>query len=449
MPSPAAEHPVLAPVVVGHADAAPITSASRLRVVHLLQGVLLLLLIANLGRLPLLDTGGRTAPILVNDLAVGALLLVGATAMVAARRALLDRTSVLALVFALIGAGSALLALPRFGLTSFELAVSLGYLARWLFYFGVYVVAINVVRREDVVPVWRSLEWTTLAFAAFGIVQSIFLPDFAQLVYPSSREYLDWDPQGHRLVSTFLDPNFAGAFIAIALLVQVAGITTGVRVPAWKPLLLLVALVLTVSRSSVLAFLMGGIVIVVVRGISVRMLRVLVGVGVLLALAFPHILRLARAYRKLELDPSALSRVISWARGIEVVRDHPVIGIGFNTWAFVQERAYGWERAHAYTYAIDGGLLFIAALTGMLGLSVYVAMLWSVASRSRRIWRNHDESPEHRMLAVGAVASIVAIVVHSLFSNSIMLPFLMEPLWVLWGLTAIIARTAVPPSPVA
>ena len=54
-----------------------------------------------------------------------------------------------------------------------------------------------------------------LAFAGFGIVQSAFLPNFAQRIYPDARLYLDWDPQGHRLVSTFLDPNFAGAFILL------------------------------------------------------------------------------------------------------------------------------------------------------------------------------------------------------------------------------------------
>jgi O-antigen ligase len=122
------------------------------------------------------------------------------------------------------------------------------------------------------------------------------------------------------------------------------------------------------------------------------------------------------------------------------VREHPVLGIGFNTWAFVQER-YGWERAHAYTYAIDGGLLFITALTGVSGLALFVWMLGAVVRRARTVWRDRRRAPEHQMIAVGAAASIVAIVVHSLFSNSLLHPFLMEPLWVLWGLTCVIART--------
>lgn len=413
-----------------------------LRVADVLRWTVALLLVANLGRLPVLDTGGRSAPILFNDLAVGALLACGAAAMVAARRVVLDRVGQLALLFAAVGLLSAVLAVPRFGLAPFEVAVSLAYLARWLFYFGVYVVAINVLRADDVRPVWRALEGMTLAFAAFGVVQSIFLPDFAQLVYPSSREYVDWDPQGHRLVSTFLDPNYAGALLAVALLVQVAGLTTGARVPAWKPLLLSLALVLTVSRSALLAFAAGAVVIVLARGVSARMLRLAAVLAVLVAASLPKLVELAQRYRKLEIDPSALSRVISWARGIEVLRDHPVIGIGFNTWGFVQER-YGWERAHAYTYAIDGGLLFVAVMTGAIGLAVYVAMLLAVWLPARRVWRDRARPAEHRMLAVGAAASVVAIVVHSCFSNSIMLPFLLEPLWVLWALVAVVARTPV------
>ena len=50
--------------------------------------------------------------------------------------------------------------------------------------------------------------------------------------------------------------------------------------------------------------------------------------------------------------------------------------------------------------------------------------------------------PEHRALALGTVAAAVAIVVHSLFTNSILLPFLMAPMWTLWGMVAVMYRRA-------
>jgi len=300
-------------------------------------------------------------------------------------------------------------------------------------------VVVNTVRARDAEAVWRALETAVLLFAAFGVFQSAFLPDFAQTVYPDSRRYLDWDPQGHRLVSTFLDPNFAGAFIAIGLLVSLSRLAAGASVASWKLILLTLAMLLTASRSSILAFLVGGFTILAIRGMSRQLLRA-IGVGVLLlALAAPKLIAFARAYNKFQIDASALQRLSSWSHGLQVLGDHPVIGIGFNTWGFVQER-YGWPRLFAATYGLDGGLLFIAVLTGFVGLALYLLMLWSVCTRARRVWRDPRNPEGHRGLAIGAVAVIPAIIVHSIFINSLLFPFVMETLWVLWALVVCVDR---------
>jgi O-antigen ligase len=404
-----------------------------LRIVTLLRVALGLLLIANLGRIPAFSTGGRTAPILVNDLVVGALIVAATIVMVRRRSMVLDRAAWFALAFAALGGISAVLSVPRFGLGAFELAASLAYLARWLFYFFVYVIVINFVRRDDVESVWSTLETTILVFAGFGILQSAFLPGFAQIVYPESRLIEDWDPQGHRLVSTFLDPNLAGAFIDIGLIVLLARQAAGARVGTWKLLLLLVALVLTASRSSVLAFVVGVGAIVLLRGLSKRMLRLAMLGAVLSLIALPKVLAYARLYNKLSIDESALQRVNSWVNGLRVLSDHPVIGIGINTWGYVQER-YGGLRAHTATYAIDGGLLFVAVMTGFVGLALYLMMLWSIFRRARRVARDVTAPSGHRGLAIGAAATIPVIVTHSLFANSMFFPYVMEALWVVWGL---------------
>jgi O-antigen ligase len=410
----------------------------QLRLATVFYVTIAMLLVGNLGRIPVFSTGGRDVPILVNDLAVAALIVAGAVAMAGHRSLRLDWVSGFALLFAGFGAMSAALAVPRFNLTTFEALVSVGYLARWLFYFSLYLVAINTLRPSDAGRVWRALEWAILIFAAFGIFQSAFLPDFAQLVYPESRPQFDWDVQGHRLVSTFLDPNFAGAFIDIGLVVSLSRLVTGARVSGWKLLLLAVALVLTVSRSAILALLVGGVAILVIAGLSKRLLRAIGVAAVLVMLALPRLLALASSYHKLTVDPSALARLTSWLHGWMVLRDHWVIGIGFNTWGYVAER-YGWLRSFSATFGIDGGLFFILVLTGVFGLALYLGMLWSVIRAARRVWRDPAMSPDARGLAIGAAASIPMIVVHSLFTNSLLLPFLMEALWILWAMPFVMA----------
>lgn len=407
--------------------------------VRALQVALLALLTGQIGRIPVFSTGVREAPILINDLVVAAMLALGGIAMLQRRVVEADRVVAAALAFVALAAFSAILAVPRHGLDGVELAISLAYLARWVFYFCVYLVVINTVVRADVPRVLAAFDWAVLAFSAFGIVQSAFLPNFAQRIYPDARLYLDWDPQGHRLVSTFLDPNFAGAFILFGLVLQLSRIICGVPVARWKPVLLFTALILTASRSSLLAFLFAGMVLVTIAGISRRMLRFGALVAMLGLLALPQIIQFAQTFNKLQLDASALARVVMWGRALTIFSDHWTLGIGYNTWGFVQAR-YGWEAAGVGSYGVEGGLFFIAVTTGVIGFAIYLTMMLRVGRNARTVWRSAIATAEERALGMTVAAMLVSIVIHSLFTNSLLLPFLMELMWILWGLTFVVAR---------
>lgn len=414
--------------------------AFEFRMADLLKVSLAVMAVGQLGRVPVLAAGAKEAPLLLNDLAVVGLLLMGLVLVLRRRRLILDGPSSLAFLFFAVGGISALLAIPRFGLTPFEAVFSLAYLFRWLAYFGIYIFAINFLRREDVPSAWNVLEGTVLLFAVFGIVQSAFLPGFAQIVYPEAELFTQWDPQGHRLVSTFLDPNLAGALVVMILLVQAGRLALGAPVTLWKTLVLLVAALLTVSRSTFLALMIGGLFILAARGLSRRVLRASLLVGLLSIPAIPFLAWMAVSYNKLDLtDPSLLARFVAWGRAIAVLADHPVIGVGFNTYGFVQLR-YGFAGLSQSAFGLDGGLLFIAVMTGIIGVTLYTAMIFWVVARCYRVWRDSERSPESRGLCLGATAATVALIVHSLFLNSILYPFLMETLWVLWGLAFVVGR---------
>jgi uncharacterized membrane protein YhdT len=405
-----------------------------------LQLALLLLVVGNLGRIPIADSAGKQAPFLVNDFAVLAILVIASVEAMRRRAFKLDWPGGLAVLFAIVGAVAAVLAVPRYGLSGFELAFSLAYLLRWLAYFGLYVAAINLLRRDDVLGLLSAFDAAVLLFAIFGIVQAAFLPGFAQLVYPESVLYADWDPQGHRLVSTFLDPNYAGALLTIGLLLYAGRLSSGARVPVWRVGVLLTALLLTLSRSSFAALGVGLVVVLLIRGFSTRMLKV-VGVLALLATpAIPRLITFAAAFNKLSVDASALQRFIAWSRALRVFADSPIVGVGFNTYGYVG-RFYGFDATGTSAFALDGGLLFIAVMTGVVGLALYVAMLAFVMLRSRKLWRDSTASSQERGVGVGVAAITVAMVVHSLFVNSLLLPFLMEPLWLLWAVPFVVMRS--------
>ena len=402
------------------------------------------LLTANLGRIPIVSAGESSAPLLINDLAVAFVVLLGVSAGLATRSFRIDRAGLIGLVFAAIGASSAFATAHSYGFSQFELALSLAYLARWMLYFAVYLVLINIIKRRDVNGIWSAVDTMLLIFAAFGVVQAVFLPGFAQLVYPESRAYLDWDVQGHRLVSTVLEPNIAAAMLLVGLLVQLAQISVGVRVQRWRPLLLFVALVLTLSRSGAVGFVAGVSTILLVRGLSKRLLRWIIVVTALMLFALPKLVAFAMSYGKFSTGGSAAARVASWAQALLVFRDHPWFGIGFNTFGFVQER-YGYARFGTAAYSSDGGLLFIAVLTGIVGVGAYGWMLWAIVHRCRTIWRDHDLPAEHRGLAIGTAAVIVGLCVDSVFVNSLLTTFVMELFWILSALTFPIVKEAFAP----
>ena len=397
--------------------------------------------LGNLGRAPVLVRGPEL-PLMVNDVLVAGALLLAALACLQARRLRVDAVVGAALAFAVVGAGAGLWAAQKYGIAAGELLGSYAYLARWLAYFGLYVAVLNVVRDEDAPAIWSALERAVLAFAAFGVFQVCAFAHFAQTIYPQGGDYQVWDFQGRRLVSTLLDPNFAGMLIVLPLLIYAARLQFGVPVRWWKAVLLLGALLLTVSRGATLAFLVGLGVIVAARGVR-RPLGRAAGRLALVALPFlPALVAFAASYRKFSVDQSAMLRVEAWLRALTVIADNPVFGVGFNTYQYVR-RAYGWAVNDALPASgLDGGLLFITVLTGVVGLAVYLVMLGVVVARCRRLWRDPGAPAESRALVLGTGAGVVALVLHSVTVNSLLLPFLMEPLWVLAGLVYVHARAA-------
>jgi len=398
--------------------------------------------VGNLVRVPIASThaGDRSIPLLVNDIAAVAIVGLGFLSIVLTRKLRVDSVMLAAAAFATLGGLTAIAGISRFGFSGAEVAVGLAFLARWLLYFGIYVVIVNAVRGSDVLAVWTALENVAVAFALFGLVQSAFIPNFAQRYYPDSVPAVDWDVQGRRLVSSFLDPNYAGMMILMPLLVQIGMLAAGAPVKRWKVLVLMGGLLATLSRSSILGFVLALGIIMVQRGLSKRLLSLFVTVGIALLAAAPALLRFAAGYNKTTLsDPSALGRIVNWIRLWNVFVEHPIVGIGFNTWGALARRR-GWATVASTSLGTEGGLLFVMALTGLVGLTIFLAMFGTIAWRGRRVWRDTTRAPLERGLALAIPAMIPAILFHSLFTNSLFLPLLMEPMWVLFGLGFVVAN---------
>lgn len=194
---------------------------------------------------------------------------------------------------------------------------------------------------------------------------------------------------------------------------------------------LFAALVLTFSRSSYAALLVVGVILTLLR--SRRMFLLLVVVLGIVVLTVPRVQE--RVLGALSIDETARLRLVSWQNALTVVRDHPVTGIGYNTYRFVQVD-YGFLKDSTEHSAggSDSSLLTILVTTGPLGVLTYLWIVWSSLSIAWSSYRSKTASAFTKGLGLGALAGLVGLLVHSVFINSLLFPHMMEVLAVMFGI---------------
>ena len=116
---------------------------------------------------------------------------------------------------------------------------------------------------------------------------------------------------------------------------------------------------------------------------------------------------------------SAGSRVSDWRTALEMIRDHPLLGIGKGNYVGVAPLYDRW----ALGFPVHNIYLLIWAETGLLGLGALISLLAGalrVAARQLRAGRPADVA-----FGVAAAAAFVGIAVRMLISMSFIHPFIM------------------------
>jgi O-antigen ligase len=392
--------------------------------------------LGQLARVPLISNEIKSAPLLLSDLLAAALCFWLFASVLVAGRVHLDRAVVFLGGFVAVNALAISVAAVRFDMSIPDVVFSSLYLIRWTLYATLYLFALTALRRDAAPRLIRATLVACGIFAAFGIIQSAFLPDFAFIVYPDAIPYIDWDLQGNRLVSTFLDPNYAGTFIMFGLIfVHARG--AELRPPSY-PLLALfwIALFLTLSRSTIIATFLG-LMLLAFRTRSFRKLFVpllcLVLVG---TLAADQLIQFAATYNKLTLiEASALSRLADWLLAWRIFIDNPIIGVGYNTFGIVRA-AYGAAATGAMAFGSDGGVLYMAAVSGIVGVALLGAVLWRFMILGWRTYKTETLPQSVRVLGLTLHVWVPSLLIQSAASNSIFYPFIIGLLFLMGGLCA-------------
>ncbi len=309
------------------------------------------------------------------------------------------------------------LALFSNNLSITETGVALLYLVRLICYLSLFYIVKNLGVSEKT-KVLKVLMASGSVIVGIGFLQYFFYQSLANL------RYLGWDEHLYRLFSTFLDPNFAGAFFAVFLLILLELIITSTETK--KRLLLSLLLILTFI-AELLTYSRTGFIMLLV-GVGVFLLSFVGKKVTVITLLFCIILFFAASNSKIEgLNPfrvvSSEARLNSARDAIFIVEKHPIFGVGYNSYRYAQVKmGFRQELPKIQSHSdagTDNSYLFAIATTGVVGGLFFALCLVRIL---RKGW---IMSTQEAFLGRTFFASLIAVLVGSLFLNILFYPMIL------------------------
>ena len=290
------------------------------------------------------------------------------------------------------------------------------FVLKYIEYFIIYFMTVNfITERKHVKNFLMALLVTCAIVSVIGILQI---------------------PSGQRVSAPFegeeTEPNTFGGYLVLML-----SIVTGLLLTsesrrqkfalAALALLIVVPFLATRSRGSYVAVIPMFIAFLVY---SEKRVPLIVG-AVLLSLLLPFVVpqsvknRIMYTFTQkpqpgqiqiggIRLDTSTSARIRSWT---DVVTkdwiEHPLLGYGITGYRF-----------------LDAQYARVLVETGILGFSTFVWLIYSLFVKARVAYRRARD-PLFRGLSLGFLAGLIAMLAHSVGSNTFIIVRIMEPFWVL------------------
>jgi O-antigen ligase len=335
-------------------------------------------------------------------------------------------------IFILIGFASLLI--NSANLSTTEFLESAFYCVRWISMFFLTIIVFNEPKRHKTQIVWL-LFLTAFVLSAAGFIQLQLLPVLNETTYELD---LGWDPHVNRLFATWFDPNFLGGYLAFILPLLIG---TALDKPTWRKYLIpigaviLVALILTFSRSSYLALLAGLTIFGLIKSrklllTSLLILLIAVSVTPQLQSRTASLVDSAKSVFTEDYtlpDQSSRLRFESWSIAFQLLEENPVLGHGYNRYkhAALEHKLIVDPEKHSSTGS-DSSLLTILATTGRLGFMPFIAIYFLLIKQA---WQHRRHG-----YAAGLLGALIGLFIHSIFVNSMLFPLFMAPFWLAAGL---------------
>lgn len=262
-----------------------------------------------------------------------------------------------------------------------------------LFYFLRLIIYLFFIHILNIQVEPKYLVLVGLVVALLGWVQYFTLPDLTAL------KFFGWDDHYFRLTSTFLDPAFTGIILSLAALLALR------KKYIFSSIFLIASLGFTYSRASFLAFFVGVIFLFFKK--DKKFLSILIIFLALIIVLLPR--SPGGEGVKLARTSSVKLKIENFAQSTKIISNSPLFGVGYNNICKAKESlSFNIEKQKNSCSGLDNSFLFILATAGALGLFTFIHTL-------SRLFRGSEL----------LTASLAAVFVHSLFTNTLFYPWIL------------------------
>ena len=305
-----------------------------------------------------------------------------------------------------------------------QLFVGSLYLVRFVAYTGIYFVAASLT------PLGKKY---TLKFMTISGVFILLLGYIQYFLYPSLKNlfYLGWDEHMYRMVSSYLDPNFAGV-IFVLLFIFFYVFQRQLFPKKYISILVLsatfISIILTYSRGALLMFVVSALIYSILKK-NYKIIFAAIGslLIVFIILSPRFYIENTNLLRTFTLG----QRVESIRQGLYIAKENP-LGVGYNTFRYAREN-YGFADTSAFgpSHAgagVDNSLVLILATAGIPGFLAYLYLIFRMFGLGINNLKRND-------MAIVLIVSLGGLLVNSMLINSLLYSFIMAWIFLIAGLT--------------
>ncbi|HEX6977512.1 MAG TPA: O-antigen ligase family protein [Patescibacteria group bacterium] len=310
-----------------------------------------------------------------------------------------------------------------FSLTIFKvssLSVGILYFIRLSSYLIFFANIWNLVKNDVYLKklIFNSLIIVGVFVAVFGWVQYFLFPDLTGL------KILGWDDHYFRITSTFLDPAFTGIILVFTFLLTLGSFNKKNKIGnILLCVFLLITIAFTYSRSSYIALFGGSLYLLF--STSRRKAALLLIAGLLAIL--PLLPRPGGEGVRLERLNSVFQKVVDYKESAVLIDKSPVFGLGFNNICAAKIKFLGEVNINSHSCSgLDNSFLFVIATTGMVGLIIFFKLIYDFIATT-----------EKSMYGKVFLATGVALLIHTMFTNTLFYPWVLGWIAILAGVSRV------------